>query len=144
MLQVEHFRLPPDYRYYKKGERPPNAELTVPFLRFPGWHHCRYCGSLEQYPLTVTGKLLCRRCKERGFTRNNMVQVQFVAICQNGHMQEFPWREWAHKSTDSTCNRALKLYSTGGTGLGSMVIECECGKGKQWAGLRWLKGIKQS
>ena len=56
-----------------------------------------------------------------------MSQVPFVAMCQHGHLQDFPWREWAHGQIGPTCTGTLQLKSTGGLNLTTMSVKCSCG-----------------
>lgn len=126
MLGVSHFRLPPDYRIKSSDENEFNMYLTVPFLRFPKWHYCSFCGQMKELELHHKGKELCKSCEEKGY-KNYLVQVPFIAICEKGHLQDFPWREWVHKQASPSCNETMYLISTGGGALTSMQVKCECG-----------------
>jgi hypothetical protein len=53
-----------------------------------------------------------------------MSQVPFVAICENGHIDDFPFREWVHHDPDTKCTGTLRLFSTGGGGLEGQVVRC--------------------
>src|SRR5947208_293490 len=55
-LGTSHFRLPPDFRRPRRGQQVPNANLSVPFLRFPQWHFCWRCKRLDDLPLTAAGR----------------------------------------------------------------------------------------
>jgi hypothetical protein len=124
MLEVDHFRLPPDFRY--RGENENNKFLNIPFLRFPQWQYCTFCGDMKRTDLTTKSKVECPSCKVKGIKRL-MVQVPFIALCENGHIQDFPWREWVHYSANPTCTATMKLISTGGGALTTMQVKCECG-----------------
>jgi hypothetical protein len=126
-LGVNHFRLPPDSRRYRRGRDVPNVNLTVPFLRFPRWHFCWRCKRLANLPLTATGRRKCAHCLRQGKT-SFLAQVPFVAMCDGGHLQDFPWREWVHKSATPTCGDTLSLIATGGATLANQMVMCECGK----------------
>lgn len=134
ILNVDFFYAPPDYR--KKGryeDNPINKQITIPFLRFPANYFCQKCSHIEKLqPTNKEEKITCSAC---GWHR--VVPVPFVAICDHGHAQEFPWNEWAHKSISPACN-GNKLYfkDMGGTGLGALRVECkECGKGESLLGI---------
>ena len=131
-LGVDHFRLPPDYRGCRRGINPPNSELTIPFLRFPRYHYCTVCGHLEELPLTRTGDVECAVCAKKGQKRY-LVQVPFIAICDHGHIQDFPFREWVHKSADPSCKQPLRLKSSGGTSLSAQWVSCGCGVSRSLA-----------
>jgi hypothetical protein len=134
LLDVHNFRLPPDYRERQRGVGVPNSGLTVPFLRFPRWHFCPRCGRLEQLPLTVRNKKQCDECKAKSKTVY-LMQVTFIAMCEGGHIQDFPWREWAHYSANVECDRPLRWYSTGSSALSAQMIKCDCGKQRSLAGI---------
>lgn len=132
-LGVDHFRLPPDYRERKRGQNTPNTELTLPFLRFPQWHFCTTCRRLEERPSAEKGRVKCMECANQGKNRV-MYQVRFVAMCEQGHLQDFPWREWVHRSVRPTCRLPLRLTSTGSAGLAAEKVKCECGAERTLAG----------
>ena len=56
-----------------------------------------------------------------------MVQVRFIALCDQGHIQDFPWREWVHSSARPSCERSMRLIAMGGASLAATRVECECG-----------------
>ncbi len=124
LLDVDHFRLPPDFRDVR--EAVPNKWLKVPFLRFPQWHFCTSCKILSQQPLTVRGKIKCLECEEKKRKRY-LAQVPFVAMCDRGHIQDFPWREWVHRSIHPLCQDTMRIVATGGSSLGDQKVKCKCG-----------------
>jgi hypothetical protein len=125
-LHVGHFRLPPDHRTTGGKSNVPNTFLTVPFLRFPQWYFCPVCHLLQEFPLSRRGKVKCPECEAKKKYRQ-MFQVPFVALCDRGHIQDFPWREWAHKAVNPTCQRPLRLIATGSASLSGQKVECDCG-----------------
>lgn len=139
-LGVTHFRQPPDYRDSNQTEEVPNTGITVPFLRFPQWHFCKdqACRQLRQIPLTERPLVKCPAC-ERSRGKRFMVQVPFVAMCDSGHLQDFPWREWAHKDANPTCNQPIRLRATGGASLGAQMVECDCGAKRSLASITEAK-----
>lgn len=133
LLHVNHFCEPPDYRFAEHGQRIPNLNLTIPFLRFPLWHFCWRCKRLERLELETKGRQRCRHCEKQG-KKAFLAQVPFVAICEDGHLQDFPWREWVHGNAQPSCNRPMTLRSTGGATLSNQKVECECGAGPRTLG----------
>ena len=135
-LRVHHFRLPPDFRerYFNWAEKEPNMGFKIPFLRFPTWHFCQWCRTMEKFQLTKRGSINCKQCEEKGlksekkkaFT-NEMVQVPLIALCEDGHIQDFPWREWVHRNSSPSCQQNMKFINTGKPGLSGNRIECSCG-----------------
>lgn len=131
ILKVNHFRLPPDFR---EGDNVPNSYLTVPFLRFPRWHVCSNCGLLDQKRfIDKELKPKCGSCRNGG-KFGVQQQVAIIAMCPDGHIQDFPWREWVHKSSHPSCNLAMKL-STGGASLGARTVRCSCGVERSLVGV---------
>lgn len=133
-LGVGHFRLPPDWRTSEAGQGVPNAYLSVPFLKFPTWYSCRKCGLMTQTDPTDSRVPKCESCEKRGWF-GRMVQVPIVAVCQQGHLMEFPWREWAHRSHRPSCTKPMRLVSMAGATLASKFIKCECGAGRNLSGV---------
>jgi hypothetical protein len=125
-LKVSEFRLPPDYRYSGQGKDNRNVRLTVPVLRFPLWSFCMYCKRLELSKLTMKSPLECPDPKhsEQKY-KPRMTQVPFVAICVRGHLDDFPFDKWVHKSEHPKCSGPLRLISRGGGGLEGQVVVCE-------------------
>lgn len=132
ILNVDSLRLPPDYRAgYKNDEPVPNQDLFLPMVRFPTWHYCEYCKKLKEQPLTVKGIQHCD-CGNKG----RLIQVPFVIVCKEGHIHDFPWREWVHRKVNPGCNGELKLISVGGTTLSTLNIKCtKCGKQRSLSGV---------
>lgn len=138
-LDVDFFYLPPDIRRRRPGafwmESPTNTGLTIPALRFPRWHVCVRCHSLDEVPLVQRERARCRWCaaasdggqSSRRRTAPPMVQVRFIAICDEGHVQDFPWREWVHGELRPTCGQRMKLRATGGASLAATTVTCDCG-----------------
>lgn len=126
LLRVGRFFLPPDHREKRRRFVIPNSGLTVPFLRFPQWHFCPRCYRLYRLPLSMRSSERCEECLSK---RKNgyLVQVPFVAMCDCGHMQDFPWQEWVHKTAQPTCSRPMRLIATGGASLAAQKVKCDCG-----------------
>jgi len=133
-LGVTHFRLPPEYR--DPGPGITNARLKVPFIRFPQWHYCPKCGSMEK--LSIFGGR--QRCSGPNYAdgmschstpqkkRPWLIPVRFVAICGQGHIEDFPFLEWVHrgKPYDETHRLRLRAGRSAST-LSGIVINCSCG-----------------
>jgi hypothetical protein len=139
-LRVQHLRLPPDYRRGQTGVETPNTGMTIPFLRFPTWHYCSICGKMEKTALTYQGtgsQKTCPVCLQKNAIRNPLVQVRFIAVCEHGHIMEFPWKEWAHQSHSPDCgDDSLRLVEYGGGTLESIEVSCtECGRHRRLNGI---------
>ena len=140
-LNVNHFRLPPDFRKVNQGDSVPNAFLTVPFLRFPQWHYCQSCGYLQKLKLVQRNQQKCPECLKKNKTRY-LVQTPIIALCSHGHIQDFPWREWVHGSAKPTCQKKMRLLGTGSASLGGLKVECECGVKRSLANITEIRTEK--
>jgi hypothetical protein len=134
-LNVAHFFLPPDHRRVRRPDPPTNGYLTVPFLRFPQWHYCTRCGLMRKVPLVTKGRIKCAECEARGWTRY-IVQVPFVAMCDAGHIQDFPWIEWVYGTANPPQNPPpMRLHSTGGMTLAGQKVKVDGGPERTLAGI---------
>lgn len=139
-LKVNHFRLPPDFR--KPGAGIVNPMLMIPTLRFPEWHFCQRCGSMEK--LTLFGSQ--RRCEGRQFDkglscnsvapnkRRMLVPLRFVAACEKGHIRDFPWMEWVHGDAPFDNNCKLRFGTGSSASLAGLFVSCSCKKFRSMAG----------
>lgn len=125
-LKVSEFRLPPDFRPSAQGSDMRNVRLTVPVLRFPRWSFCIYCKRLELGKLTMKALVECpdKEHADKKY-KPRMSQVPFVAICARGHLDDFPFDEWVHRSATPSCKGTLRLVSRGGGGLEGQVVTCD-------------------
>ena len=109
----------------------------VPVISFPTIHVCSNlkCGRLfdardnfdiERY---LRFGVTCPECHKPAYPS------RFITICENGHMDDFPWSWWVHRGM-TNCKGKLKMYSTGNTStLADMWIECElCGAKRSMSG----------
>jgi hypothetical protein len=136
-LRVKEFRLPPDYRLSDGTGDNRNVRLTVPVLRFPCWNFCLYCKRLEHSTLTMQQPVYCPDPKhsERK-NRSRMSQVPFVTICARGHLDDFPFEKWVHRTlANKTCG-PLRLQSRGGGSLAGQYVVCEgCNRERSLGGI---------
>ena len=140
-LKVDHFRLPPDYRRPAKGVQNPN--LKIPFVRFPRWHYCPRCGNMQELSLfggpqqcdapNYDGGLNCVSLNQ--WRRPRLLPVRFIAACDRGHIQDFPFIKWVHRNGDSAPDCKLRLRAgRSAAGLSGITIQCSCGKSQSMAG----------
>jgi hypothetical protein len=128
-LQVNEFYMPPDFRDQKDGER--NNFLKVPAFRFPLWSFCPRCFRMYEQTEFERINRKCNACVESASSSSRRpittVQVAFIALCPDGHLQDFPFRDWVHARADARCGGELKLSLSGAT-LAAQSISCSCGK----------------
>jgi hypothetical protein len=140
-LGVREFRLPVDHKDPQPGVR--SANLDIPAVRFPLWHYCHRCGAME--PLTLFSTP--RRCPGYPYPGMNCAQksqksrpflipVRIVAVCDKGHIEDFPFMQWVHR--DKAASASCKLRFLAGRSsslLTGIKIRCDCGEEKTLAGI---------
>ena len=136
LLRVSHFMLPPDYREPRPGQASQNQGLTVPYLVFPRWHFCPGCRRLKVFPESMRSRQICGECRQRG-PAHEFAQVPVIALCDHGHLQDFPWNEWVHRTPVPACDgRRLKLRATGAASLAAQIVSCDaCDSWRSLAGI---------
>ncbi len=134
-LGVDALYQPPDYRTYRGyGSPPPNCNLRTPALRFPRWHICGYCHAMTYVSSTAMGRQYCTQPECQG-KRRRIVQARFIAMCRHGHVTDFPWREWAHRSVSPGCEGTLFFRGRGGMALSDLYVSCSCKKAERDLGV---------
>lgn len=123
LLGVDYFRLPP------ASEDGSRDGLRV--RRFPLMHSCPECNELQSHRdfAPPVGRSVCGTCEV------DLVPSRFVVACEAGHLDEFPYWQWVHRSSDrgsarlGKCGGRLRMRTTGRTAsLRSIVISCTCGQ----------------
>ena len=126
-LGVKHFALP----------------TNIAYARFPEWYFCPKCRKFQPlkkwvaeyrknskaYTLQkdpyMTKHMQCSKCKQ------DLVVARIVTVCQNGHLNDFPWIKWVHaKSKKGLCSNPELYFKTGASGtegLEGLNIRCACG-----------------
>jgi len=135
-LGVREFRLPPDHRRPRRGADAvvPNTGIRIPAVRFPEVHVCPRCNTLTTVPATERGRQVCPIC-ERDGRKVGLTQTQFVAMCDQGHVQDLPFREWVHRDVSPLCRAPIRLFGSSGSSLVSVMLECECGARRNLSGI---------
>lgn len=138
------FVTPPDFR--KPSEDSQHAFMRIPAVRFPRWHYCPVCGNMTQIGeagarLRCPGETRRRDGKDTYCSRVNkgskkkgslplMIPERFVAVCEDGHIEDFPIMEWVHVKSNMPIQKDCKLVrSTGGSSssLAGIRYTCTCG-----------------
>lgn len=125
----------------------PNWWVGVPVGVFPRWMHCPRCGLLsrvddglfklvpnEYHP--ERSQYVHEGCTGRTGTLQSrkpptVVPARFLVSCVRGHLDDFPWREFAHGGA-TECRGTLSLEEFDPTGdARSLYVRCkECKKGR--------------
>ena len=109
--------------------------FSLPAYRFPSWYYCPECHRLDRYkriskPISANNSdynssLVCNNCSD-STKPVKLIPSRFVVACLNGHIEDFPYIWWAHRSKGVCDNPQLKLEYKGSTGgLDSIHVYCE-------------------
>jgi hypothetical protein len=108
--------------------------VGVPVAPFPRWMVCPHCRRLA--PLssglfkldtpyrTDQIRYVHANCTRRG-KPPTVLPARFVVACPNGHLDDFPWREFVHNSL-TNCKGGLKLLEPSASGEAAHIfVQCE-------------------
>ena len=120
-LGCAFFVKPPEYSDAEGG-----SKYKIPHLRFPLWHYCPRCFRMQKTTL-FGGQPVCTEptCSKSRIGRR-MIPVRIVAVCENGHIEDFPFRQWIRCTCAS--DHDSKLFFKAGRSAASLAgikIECE-------------------
>lgn len=120
----------------------------ISYVRFPEWYFCPVCrrfrplkGWIEDYQKYASEKaknddeymIKKPRCY---YDHCDLVATGLVTICANGHINDFPWIEWAHIKSipkKEVCNNPQLRFRTGTSvseGMQGLVVECDTCKAR--------------
>lgn len=108
------------------------SDGVVRAMRFPYWHYCSKCGNLGPYWVIGSGKNATKCASPT--CNGDLIPSRFVAVCEGGHIQDFPYEFWVHgnsycKKKGNKKNPRMKVeFSAQSSGLEAIRITCqECG-----------------
>lgn len=141
-LGVNFFVEPMEYRPHRRGIKQKNVGQKLPFLRFPLWHMCPRCGILHK---SEYHRIDAPKCKgpigtgaDKGKPHPERVcfQVRFVAVCDRGHITDFPWCEWISPNKDEPFEtipekKWLRINASGSASLSGITVRAEGFSGNQ-------------
>lgn len=142
-LGVEGFRLPPVAPQVAPGVHQRTAGKLVG-VRFPRWLQCPRCHQIGQSRDWTEDPgdpaLHCAHCSDiaGGHNRVHVVPVRFIVICDQGHLDEFPWDWWVKHTEQCSLRgqrRGLKLEGSATAGLAGLILSClGCGARRSMEG----------
>lgn len=102
----------------------------VAIKTFPRWGRCPNCNMLQERK----GVTYCinTSCKDEHGKSPKVRPVRFVAVCINGHLEDFPWYRWVHRDPKGGCkpeqSRLFLNDRSDSASLKSLSVECKtCG-----------------
>jgi hypothetical protein len=123
----------------------PYTRVGVPVTPFPRWLRCPRCfrlGPIDdgQFELVHRwgrrpdlAKFVHAHCTKQAnrrlANRRACVPARFLVVCEDGHLDEFPYSEFVHQlRTEGMCDGPRLTMSDAASTLGPRVtVRCECG-----------------
>ncbi|MDA7990361.1 MAG: DUF1998 domain-containing protein [Gammaproteobacteria bacterium] len=114
----------------------PEIEGTIPVMSFPTWGFCPKCNKLVSNRNNKTGigmkcdSVECTDRKKNGIPIPETYPVRFVVVCDDGHLDEFPWYRWIHTTDEQRKNceeddaKMYLLDDSSSLSLNSKKLEC--------------------
>ncbi len=121
-----------------------NARIGVPVAPFPRWMLCPVCRVLAPissglFELKTDAYRADRaryehiNCEKAKGKPPTAVPARFLAACEHGHLDDFPWVYFTH-SGPTDCTGQLKLSEYGASGEArDLEVSCSCGKRRRLA-----------
>lgn len=131
LLKVKKFIKP--FPYYERSTE--NKKIKLPSVVFPLWHYCNHCKIMRKSSLTgVDSYCIEESCQGK---YHKMIPVRFIAACDAGHIQDIPFKEWAHKNGTMCDSPKLKYSPSAGSGsLSDIFVKClNCEESASLSGL---------
>lgn len=123
-LACNHFVKPPDF-----GEGEGASRVRIPHVRFPMWHYCPRCFRMAKATL-FGAQPQCDAC-----SRRRMIPVRIVAICDAGHIEDFPFQAWIGCGCSESDRRLYFKAGRSAASLAGIKISCQnCGRERSLAG----------
>jgi len=127
LLNVKGFRLPPVVEKDKEGRFETPDRLVG--VRFPTWLQCPACHAIkwvrkwERSSSQSDCSCYCPQCTHDKDDRIHVIPVRFIAICENGCLDDFPWDQWVDHRAGCQQRGHLVLRGTG-AGMKGLVLSC--------------------
>lgn len=119
LLGKDEFRMP----------RAADGPGTIACRTFPTWGVCTKCHRLQRHESEPPRGKYAFECEDCG---HELYPAAFVLVCGKGHMDEFPWIEWAHSKGEICDNPRLRFKARGKSlGNSDYYVRCDtCGAQK--------------
>lgn len=122
--------------------------VGVPVTAFPRWMRCPSCSKLgPRLPGIFDLKPDFFRPDKTRYVHSNcprampgragppVLPARFVVACERGHLDDFPWSSFVHRSQQTTCHGELSLFEIGVSGeAAEVIVKClACEKSRSMA-----------
>jgi hypothetical protein len=122
-------------RFYRPAVRSDGGAAGVPSFLFPRYLRCPRCRRLGPYDRTDLFHLDRRRfrCKAKHEVKVPpggplVFPARFVVACSEGHLDDFPWYDYAHRGKGRARCRPEQLFfreSAQSAAVADLIVSCE-------------------
>ena len=133
LLHVQYFGMPGsnDLKQFRDG---------IYYTRFPEWYFCPKCRRLQPLSdwIREFRKLQPKRAEKDPYMVRTLkcpkdhiglVVARLITVCPDGHIDDFPWVQWAHARSGrpicSSPKMSLRSSPTASEGLEGITVLCE-------------------
>jgi Domain of unknown function (DUF1998) len=120
-LGRDFFVKPPDFSDADGG-----SKIKIPHVRFPLWHYCPICFRMKKTTLFGAQPSCIQPKCSRSKHGRRMIPVRIVTVCENGHIEDFPFRKWIGCSCATDHDSEL-FFKAGRSAASLAGIKIECG-----------------
>lgn len=115
----------------------------ISYARFPEWYFCPKCRKFQPIAQWVSEYKKKAPQRTREFDEHmvkhiqcldchqDLVVARIVTVCEQGHINDFPWVKWVHRqSKKQICASPSLKFKTGASGtegLEGLSVSCSCG-----------------
>lgn len=122
VLGVDFFAVPPAQGIDFSNKHTEYINVSV----FPTWTICYNCRTLSKINKTSRRVPFCGYCEQIEKKKRKVVQVNFITVCEDGHIDEFPWHQWVHNSLGPQCSGSRLIMESSGSGdLSGQRVTCD-------------------
>ena len=131
----------PEEDPFNADETDPVHRVGVPVGVFPRWQRCPRCGLLSEAESGLfkfkgsnrrpdEARYVHEQCpKRKGGRPPACIPGRFLVACEQGHLDDFPWREFVHRGL-TTCTGSLRFYEIGSSlETANLFVACDAGLG---------------
>lgn len=109
-------------------------------VRIPRWSYCSRCRLMTKQASFSLRKSKCSNpeCSSKKYRgkKSTLVTVRLLAMCEKGHIADFPFQEFIHGDTDWEDHSLTYNIDSRKSGMSSVLIKCEtCNKSKRLDGV---------
>lgn len=140
--QVNRLLSPPMPPQEANSDNAAYDHIGIPTAPFPSWMVCPKCRLLGKstsgyFKLKGSSfrpgevRYVHENCPKARKKPPTVIPVRFLAACEHGHLDDFPWKYFVHQGS-SDCNGQLHLNEYGISGAASdIAVSCSCGASRR-------------